>query len=68
METPKYRRGTMPRAEFLKLDTASKKSQMVAWLMKRGISLFKARQIVHRKFYHGDPFEKCSRYDCREGK
>jgi len=53
---PKHRRGTMPKSEFLKLDTATKKAEMVAWLMRRGKSLWEARQIVHRKFYHGDPF------------
>lgn len=57
MKKRKYHRGSMPKEEFLKLSTSAKKSQMVAWLMRRGKSLWEARQIVHRKFYHGDPFE-----------
>ena len=58
METRKYHRGAMPKAEFLKLDTPAKKSAMVSWLMRKGKTLWKARLIVHRKFYHGDPFER----------
>ena len=46
----------MPYSEFLKLDTSAKKAEMVAWLMRKGKTLWEARQIVHRKFYHGDPF------------
>ena len=58
MKKCKYHRGAMPKAEFLKLDTSAKKAEMVAWLMRRGQSLWAARQIVHRKFFHGDPFER----------
>ena len=47
----------MPYNEFLKLPTSAKKSEMVAYLMRKGKSNFEARQIVHRKFYHGDPFD-----------
>ncbi len=56
MAKRKYRRGRMPYEEFLKLDTSAKKAEMVAWLMRKGKSLFEARQIVHYKFFHGDPF------------
>lgn len=51
-----YKRGRMPYQEFLKLPLGAKKAEMVAWLMRKGKSLWEARQIVHRKFYHGDPF------------
>lgn len=46
----------MPYAEFLKLPTSAKKAEMVSYLMRKGKSNFEARQIVHYKFYHGDPF------------
>ena len=46
----------MPYEEFLKLPTEAKKAEMVSWLMRKGRSAWEARQIVHRKFYHGDPF------------
>lgn len=58
IEKRKYSRGRMPYEEFLKLNTSAKKSQMVSWLMRRGKSLWEARQIVHYKFFHGDPFER----------
>ena len=58
MKKRKYQRGAMPKAEFMKLSTSQKKSEMVAWLMRKGKSLFEARQIVYRKFYYGDPFER----------
>ena len=54
----KYKRGHMPYKEFLKLPTSAKKSEMVGWLMRKGNSRFKAQQIVHYKFYHGDPFDE----------
>lgn len=58
MKSNTYERGRMPYAEFLKLDASAKKAEMVAWLMRRGRSNWEARQIVHRKFYYGDPFMK----------
>ena len=48
----------MPYEEFLKLPLEIKKAEMVACLMRRGKTLWEARQIVHRKFYRGDPFER----------
>jgi hypothetical protein len=58
MTVRQYARGAMPKEEFLKLSTSAKKAQMVAWLMRKGKTLWQARQIVHRKFYHCDPFTK----------
>ena len=56
MKTGKYKRGWMPYEKFLKLPTSKKKSEMVAWLMRKGKTIWEARTIAHRKFYHGDPF------------
>ncbi len=56
MRRRRYRRGRMPYGEFKKLSTSAKKAEMVAWLMRRGVSLPQAMLITHRKFYHGDPF------------
>lgn len=42
---------------FLAADTGKKKQLFVRWLMKRGVSLQEAKNICHKKFYHGDPFE-----------
>lgn len=43
--------------EFKGFDMGKKKSEFVAWLMRKGVPLNEARLICHRKFYHGDPFK-----------
>jgi len=42
--------------EFKNMPLGKKKVEFVKWLMKRGVPLWEARTICHRKFYHGDPF------------
>ena len=44
--------------EFQNADIGKKKMLFVKWLMRKGVSLEKAKLICHRKFYHGDPFSE----------
>lgn len=43
-------------SEFYEASIGKKKQMFVKWLMRRGVSLQKAKLICHKKFYHGDPF------------
>lgn len=36
-----------------KMTVGQKKVGLVKWLMKKGVSLEKAKLISHRKYYHG---------------
>ena len=42
--------------DFQNASLGKKKMLFVKWLMRKGVSLQKAKLICHRKFYHGDPF------------
>ena len=40
------------------MTTSERKQSFFRWLLKKGVSKGAAALITHRKFFHGDPFEK----------
>jgi len=46
------------KADFRDLPLGKKKQSFFRWLLKRGVSVNRARLITYKKFFHGDPFEK----------